>query len=142
MAVPTAGPAGIVAPMDAIRTAHAPAPLAGAPYSQAIRTGDFVFVSGQVPLDPDGRLVAGGIAEQTARSLANVGAILEAAGSGLANVVKTTVYMTDLSEFGEMNAIYAEAFGSHAPARATVQVAALPAGARVEIDAIAIIDRG
>lgn len=125
--------------METIRTTNAPAPLAGAPYSQAIRKGDMLFVSGQVPLDPDGTLVAGGIAEQTRQSLANITAIVAAAGGSLANVVKTTVYMTDLGEFGAMNAVYAEAFGGHAPARATVQVAALPAGARVEIDAIAVI---
>lgn len=125
--------------METIRTTNAPAPLAGAPYSQAIREGDMLFVSGQVPLDPDGTLVAGGIAEQTRQSLANITAIVAAAGGSLANVVKTTVYMTDLGEFGAMNAVYAEAFGGHAPARATVQVAALPAGARVEIDAIAVI---
>jgi len=125
--------------METIRTTNAPAPLAGAPYSQAIRKGDMLFVSGQVPLDPDGTLVAGGIAEQTRQSLANIAAIVAAAGGSLANVVKTTVYMTDLGEFGAMNAVYAEAFGGHAPARATVQVAALPAGARVEIDAIAVI---
>lgn len=125
--------------METIRTTNAPAPLAGAPYSQAIREGDMLFVSGQVPLDPDGTLVAGGIAEQTRQSLANITAIVAAAGGSLANVVKTTVYMTDLGEFGAMNGVYAEAFGGHAPARATVQVAALPAGARVEIDAIAVI---
>ena len=125
--------------METIRTTNAPAPLAGAPYSQAIRTGDMLFVSGQVPLDPSGALVEGGIAEQTRQSLANIAAIVTAAGGGLGNVVKTTVYMTDLGEFGAMNAVYAEAFAGHTPARATVQVAALPAGARVEIDAIAVI---
>jgi 2-iminobutanoate/2-iminopropanoate deaminase len=127
--------------MEMIRTTNAPAPLAGAPYCQAIRTGDMVFVSGQVPLDPSGVLVEGGIAEQTRQSLANVAAIVSAAGGSLANVIKTTVYMTDLGEFAAMNAVYAEAFAGHTPARATVQVAALPAGARVEIDAIAVISQ-
>lgn len=124
--------------MEIIRTTDAPAPLAGAPYSQAIGAAGLVFVSGQVPLDATGTLVAGGIAEQTAQSLANVAAILAAAGASLADVVKTTVYMTDLGEFAEMNAVYAETFAGHTPARATVQVAALPAGARVEIDAVAV----
>lgn len=124
--------------MEIIRTTDAPAPLAGAPYSQAIGAAGLVFVSGQVPLDATGTLVAGGIVEQTAQSLANVAAILAAAGASLADVVKTTVYMTDLGEFAQMNAVYAEAFAGHTPARATVQVAALPAGARVEIDAVAV----
>lgn len=125
--------------MEAIRTTNAPAPLAGAPYSQAIRSGDFVFVSGQVPLDPNGEMIPGGILEQTRQSLANVAAILTAAGGSMADVVKTTVYMTDLADFGVMNSVYSSVFGSHAPARATVQVAALPGGARIEIDAIAVI---
>lgn len=127
--------------MEIIRTTDAPAPLAGAPYSQATRTDGLVFVSGQVPLDASGSLVPGGIAEQTAQSLANVRAILEAAGAGLSDVVKTTVYLTDLGDFAAMNDVYAAAFAGHAPARATVQVASLPAGARVEIDAIAATKR-
>jgi 2-iminobutanoate/2-iminopropanoate deaminase len=127
---------------EPVRTDRAPAPVAGAPYSQAIvaPAGRTVYVSGQVPLDPaTGALAGADIATQTRRALQNVAAVLEAAGASLADVVRTTVYMTDLSEFGTMNAVYAEAFGDHAPARATVGVAALPAGARVEIDAIAVI---
>lgn len=125
--------------MEAIRTDEAPAPVHGAPYSQAIRAGNLVFVSGQVPLDAAGLLVGDEIATQTAQSLRNVAAILAAAGVALDDVVKTTVYLTDLADFGTMNAVYAEHFGGHAPARATVQVAALPAGARVEIEAVAVI---
>ncbi len=121
-----------------IRTDGAPAPVQGAPYSQAIDAGDTVYVSGQVPLDPDGLLVGDDIVAQTTRCLANVAAILEAAGLSLRSVAKTTVYMTDLGEFGAMNDAYAAAFGDHAPARATIGVAALPAGARVEIEAVAI----
>ena len=124
--------------MDSIRTTAAPAPVQGAPYSQAIDTGSLVFVSGQVPLDPAGALVGDDIAVQTRRCLANIAAILAEAGLGLGDIAKTTVYMTDLGEFGAMNAAYAETFAAHAPARATVGVAALPAGARVEIEAIAL----
>jgi 2-iminobutanoate/2-iminopropanoate deaminase len=117
----------------------APRPFAGAPYNQAIRTDGLVFCAGQVPLDPDtGSLVEGGIAEQTHRALRNLQAILEGAGSGLDRVAKTTVFMTDLGEFGAMNEVYAEYFTSDPPARSTVQVAGLPAGARVEIEAVAL----
>jgi 2-iminobutanoate/2-iminopropanoate deaminase len=114
------------------------APRAIGPYSQAIRAGDFLFLSGQIPIDPaTGELVAGGIREQTEQVLANLGAVLEAAQSGFDQVVKTTIYLIDLGEFAEVNAVYGEHFGAPPPARATVQVAALPKGARVEIDAIA-----
>jgi 2-iminobutanoate/2-iminopropanoate deaminase len=116
--------------------------VAGAPYSQAIAVpaGRMVFVSGQVPLDPvTGALAGDDVATQTRRALANVAAVLEAAGASLADVVKTTVYMTDLGQFGAMNEVYAEAFAGHAPARATVGVLALPVGALVEIDAIAVV---
>lgn len=130
--------------MRAIRTENAPAPVAGAPYSQAIEASGrcrLLFVSGQVPVDPaTGDLVPGGVSEQTRRVLANVRAVLEAGGASMADVTKTTVYMTDLGQFGAMNEVYAEAFGDHAPARATVQVAALPLGALVEIDAIAAVE--
>ena len=113
------------------------APRAIGPYSQAIRANGFVFVSGQVPADPDtGNLVPGGIAEQTARVLNSLAAILEAAGSDLDHVVKTTVFLTDLGRFAEMNEVYAKFFPASPPARATVQVAALPRGAAVEIEAI------
>ena len=108
------------------------------PYSQAVRAGGFLYLSGQVPLDPKtGLLVAGGTAEQTRRVLDNLAAVLSAAGLGLADVVKTTVFMTDLGAFAEMNKVYAEAFPAPAPARATVQVSALPKGAQVEIEAVA-----
>ena len=116
------------------------APGAIGPYSQAIRAGDFVFLSGQIPLDPGtGQLVAGGIAEQTHQVLKNLGAVLKAAGSSYARVVKTTVYLADMGEFSAMNEIYGTYFSSPAPARATVQAARLPRDVRVEIDAIAYV---
>ncbi len=124
--------------MESIRTTAAPAPVQGAPYSQAIDAGALVFVSGQVPLDASGALVGPAIGDQTRQCLDNVAAILAEAGLCLADVAKTTVYMTDLDEFSGMNTAYAAAFAAHAPARATVGVAALPAGARVEIEAIAV----
>lgn len=122
-----------------IRTEAAPAPVG--PYSQAIRLGELVFVSGQIPLDPSTGLIVGGEIEEEARQvLANLKAVLEAADSTLDHVLKTTVYLTDISLFPRINAIYAEAFESDpAPARATVEVSALPLGARVEIDAIAFV---
>lgn len=129
--------------MRLIRTESAPAPVAGAPYSQAVAAvpGELVFVSGQVPVDPaTGALVEGDVAVQTRLVLAHVAAILAEAGGSLADVARTTVYLRDLAgDFPAMNAAYAEAFGAHAPARATVGVAALPLGARVEIDAVAVI---
>jgi 2-iminobutanoate/2-iminopropanoate deaminase len=129
--------------MRIIRTESAPAPVAGAPYSQAVAAspGEIVYVSGQVPVDPStGELVADDIHEQTAVVLRHVAAVLAAAGASLQQVVKTTVFLTDLkSDFAGMNEVYATAFAGHAPARATVGVAALPLGARVEIEAVAII---
>lgn len=126
-----------------VRTEAAPAPVAGAPYSQAVAAGpgELVFVSGQVPVDPaTGSLVEGGVAEQTELVLRHVGAVLEAAGGSLADVVKTTVYLADLgADFAAMNEVYRSAFAGSAPARATVGVAALPLGARVEIEAVAVI---
>ena len=114
------------------------APAAIGPYSQAIDAGDFVFLSGQVPIDPKtGELVTGDISVQTDRVLDNLGAVLEAAGCSFADVVKTTIYLMDLGDFQAVNATYAKRFGETPPARAPVQVAALPKGARVEIDAIA-----
>jgi 2-iminobutanoate/2-iminopropanoate deaminase len=114
------------------------APGAIGPYSQAIDTGDFVFLSGQVPIDPKtGELVQGDIATQTDRVLDNLGAVLVASGCSFSNVVKTTIYLLDLGDFQAVNATYAKRFTSAPPARATVQVSALPKGARVEIDAIA-----
>ena len=116
------------------------APGAIGPYSQAIRAGDFVFLSGQIPLDPGtGQLVAGGIAEQTHQVLKNLGAVLSAAGTSYAGVVKTTVYLADMGEFTAMNEIYGTYFSAPAPARATVQAARLPRDVRVEIDAIAYL---
>ena len=124
-----------------VRTEHAPEPVG--PYSQAVVHGGLVFASGQIPLDPEtGERVEGEIEDQTRRVIANLGAVLDAAGSSLTRVVKATVYLTDLALFPRVNAIYAEAFtGDPAPARATVQVAGLPLGADVEIDAIAVVDR-
>lgn len=115
------------------------APAAIGPYSQAIDAGDFVFLSGQVPLDPKtGELVKGTIELETDRVLDNLGAVLEASGCSFSDVVKTTIYLTDLGDFQAVNATYAKRFNAEAPpARATIQVSALPKGARVEIDAIA-----
>lgn len=115
----------------------AKAPQAIGPYSQGIALGDLVFVSGQTPLKADGTLVTGSVADQTAQCLKNVLEILLASGLTMDRVVKTTVYMTDLSKFAEMNEVYAKHFKAPYPARATVQVSALPKGAAVEIDAVA-----
>ncbi len=115
------------------------APAAIGPYSQAIASGDIVFCSGQIGLDPaTGDLVPGGIEAQTERAIRNLGAVLDAAGLGYAHVVKSTVYLADLEEFGAMNGIYARFFTDPWPARATVGVAALPRDARIEIDAVAV----
>lgn len=123
---------------EPIKTTHAPAALG--PYSQAIKAGGLVYVSGQVAIDPEtGQFVAGGIAEQTERVLKNVGAVLEAAGSSLALVLKTTVFLADMDEFGAMNEVYAKFFTDAPPARATVQAARLPRDARVEIEAVALV---
>lgn len=120
----------------AVQTDQAPAPVG--PYSQALRAGPFLFLSGQVPLDPaTGKLVSSTIEEETQRVLDNLRAVLQADGLDFAHVVKTTVYLTDLSDFAMMNEVYARAFGDARPARATVQVGALPRGARVEIEAVA-----
>jgi 2-iminobutanoate/2-iminopropanoate deaminase len=116
------------------------APRAIGPYSQATRANGFLFTAGQVGFDPaTGELVDGGITEQTARVLENLKAILAAEGLGLSNVVKTTVFLVDMNAFAAMNEVYARAFGDHRPARSTVAVAALPRGAQVEIDAIAVL---
>lgn len=123
-----------------VRTSDAPDPVG--PYSQAIRSEGWLFASGQIPLDPTtGAIVEGDIETQTRRVLDNLGAVLEAGGSAFDRVLKTTVYLVDLSLFPRVNAVYAEYFSSDpAPARATVQVAALPLGAQVEIDAVARAD--
>jgi 2-iminobutanoate/2-iminopropanoate deaminase len=121
----------------------ADAPRAIGPYSQAVaaRGARTLYLSGQIPLDPaTGELVAGGIAEQTERVLRNLGAVLAAGGAGFEHVVRTTIYLVELAEFAKVNEVYARAFPGDPPARATVQVAALPRGARVEIDAIAVVD--
>jgi 2-iminobutanoate/2-iminopropanoate deaminase len=122
----------------AVRTEEAPAPFQGAPYSQAVRAGDFVFVSGQLALKPDhGEIVGESIQDQTEQVFANLGAILGAAGSGLDRLVKTTVYLADLGDFAGMNEVYARHVGNVPPARATIEVSALPSGAKVEIEAVA-----
>jgi 2-iminobutanoate/2-iminopropanoate deaminase len=120
------------------RSDGAPAPVG--PYSQAVEHDGWIFASGQIPLDPaSGELVAGEIEDQTRQVLANLRAVLEAAGAELHDVVRTTIYLIDLSHFPRVNAVYAEHFtGEPRPARATVQVAALPLGAAIEIDAIAV----
>lgn len=114
------------------------APAAVGPYSHAVRVGNLLFCSGQIPLDPETRaLVPGGIAEQTRQVLKNIAAVLDAEGLTLQSVAKSTVFLTDLNDFLILNSVYAEAFGEHKPARSTVQVAALPLGAKVEIEVIA-----
>ena len=122
-----------------VRTEAAPAPFQGAPYSQAIATGGLVFVSGQLALKPGDKELSGGtIEEQTELALANLGAILDAAGSGLDRLVKTTVFLQNLDDFQGMNSVYARHVGETPPARSTVEVARLPSGALVEIEAIAL----
>ena len=114
------------------------APQAIGPYSQAVAAGDLLFCSGQVPLDPETmQLIVGDVAEQTRQVFKNLSAVLKEAGVSLEQVIKTTVFLQDMNEFAEMNAVYAECFGDHKPARATIEVAKLPLGARVEIEAIA-----
>jgi 2-iminobutanoate/2-iminopropanoate deaminase len=121
---------------EVVSTTEAPGAIG--PYSQAVRSGTLLFCSGQIPLDPaTGKIVDGGIEEQTDRVLMNLGAVLKAGGGSYGSVLKTTVYMVDLSEFPRMNAVYGKYFPASSPARATVQVSALPLGARVEIDAVA-----
>jgi 2-iminobutanoate/2-iminopropanoate deaminase len=127
-----------VADKDVVRTEAAPAPFQGAPYSQAIRSGDLVFVSGQLALEPGHTEIVGTtIEEQTEQVFANLKAILEEAGSGLDKLVKTTVFLADLGDFQAMNSVYATHVGDRPPARATIEVSALPSGALVEIEAIA-----
>ena len=126
---------------EEIRTGSAPAAVG--PYSQAVRVGDFVLCSGQIPLDPAaGTIVEGDFAAQARRVLDNLSAVLVAAGCSMADVVRTTIYLTDLADFAGLNEIYAGYFEAPFPARSTVQVAALPRGARVEIDAMAYWPRG
>jgi 2-iminobutanoate/2-iminopropanoate deaminase len=123
-----------------VRTEAAPAPFQGAPYSQAIKAGGLVFVSGQLALRPGSSELAGStIEEQTEQVFANLRAILEAAGSGLDRLVKTTVFLANLADFAGMNGVYARHVGGQPPARSTVEVAALPSGALVEIEAVALL---
>ena len=127
-----------MAKKSAVRTDRAPAPFQGAPYSQAIRVGDLVFVSGQLPLRPGSAEIVGTtIREQTEQVFANLRAILESAGSGLDRLVKTTVFLARLEDFAGMNEVYRRHMGDVPPARSTVEVGKLPAGALLEIDAIA-----
>ena len=125
---------------DVVRTEAAPAPFQGAPYSQAIKANGFVFVSGQLSLKPgEKELSAGDIRSQTEQVFANLRAILEEAGSSLDNLVKTTVFLQSLDDFAGMNEVYAAQVGDRPPARSTVEVAKLPSGALVEIEAIAVV---
>jgi 2-iminobutanoate/2-iminopropanoate deaminase len=125
-------------PLDFVSTAGAPQAIG--PYSQGVIANGFLFTAGQVALDPGkGELVPGGITEQTTRALENLRAILKEAGTDFSQVVKTTVFLVDMADFASMNEIYGRAFGQHRPARSTVAVAALPRGARVEIEVIATV---
>jgi len=129
----------MVADKTVVRTEGAPAPFQGAPYSQAISANGLVFVSGQLALDPaHGEVIGTTIEEQTEQVFKNLGAILEAAGSGLDRLVKTTVFLVDLGDFAGMNAVYASYVGDSPPARATIEISKLPSGALVEIEAIAL----
>lgn len=122
--------------MDFIHTDHAPRAIG--PYSQAVAVGNMIYTAGQIALEPEsGQVVEGGIREQTVRVLENLRAVLQAAGSDLGRVLKTTVFLADMADFAEMNDIYARAFGNHKPARSTVAVAGLPRGVRVEIEVVA-----
>jgi 2-iminobutanoate/2-iminopropanoate deaminase len=123
---------------EIIQTEHAPQAIG--PYSQAVKANGFVFASGQIPTDPEtAQFVAGGIKEQTEQVLKNLSAVLEAAGSDLKHVVKTTVFLLDMGEFTAMNEVYGTFFTEQPPARATMQAARLPRDARVEIEAIALV---
>jgi 2-iminobutanoate/2-iminopropanoate deaminase len=124
--------------MEAVRTEKAPAAIG--PYTQAVRAMGFVFVSGQIPLTPEGTLVEGDIRAQTERVMENLKAILEAAGSGLAQVVQTTCFLADMEDFPGFNEVYARYFAPPYPARATVAVKALPRGVRVEVACIALAE--
>ena len=122
---------------EIIATQNAPAAIG--PYSQAVQVGDFVYTAGQVPLVPEtGKLIEGGIEEQTRQVMQNLANILEAAGSSLAHIVKTTIFVTNLADFAAINKVYGSFFASDPPARSIVQVAALPMGANIEIEAVAI----
>ena len=125
---------------EIIKTEGAPAAIG--PYSQAVRAGGFVFASGQIPLDPaTGQFVEGGVREQTEQVLRNIMAVLEAAGTGLDRVVKTTVFLADMDDFAAMNEVYGRYFAEDPPARATVEAARLPRDARVEIEVVALVGK-
>ena len=122
---------------EVVFSGDAPRPIG--PYSQAVKEGNFLFISGQIPADKDGNLVKGDIKAQTRQVLENIKAILEAAGAGLENVVKVTVYLKDMNDFGAMNEVYAEYFGESKPERAAIEVARLPKDVGIEIEAIAYL---
>ena len=127
-----------MAEKSVVRTDNAPAPFQGAPYSQAVRYGDLLFVAGQVALKPDhDQIVGEGIEEQTQQVCENLKAILEAAGSSFEQVLNTTIYLTDFGDFPKLNEVYGRYVGDNPPARATIQIAGLPMGARVEIAVVA-----
>jgi 2-iminobutanoate/2-iminopropanoate deaminase len=127
-----------LADKNVVRTDRAPGPFQGAPYNQAIQVGDLVFVAGQLGIRLEtGELAGAGVAEQTEQIMVNLGAILEAAGSGLDKLVKTTVFLMDLGDFAAMNEVYARHIGDRPPARSTVQISGLPSSALVEIEAVA-----
>ncbi len=123
----------------AVRTDSAPGPFQGAPYSQAIAAGGFVFTAGQVGLKPGDTAISGGIEEQTEQIFANLAAVLAEAGTGLDRLVKTTVFLQNLDDFRGMNSVYAKHVGDSPPARSTVEVAKLPSGALIEIEAVALL---
>lgn len=125
---------------DPLRIQTDAAPAAIGPYSQAQVYGDLVFTAGQIPIDPEsGDLLQGSVAEQTDRVMSNLAAVLEAAGASLGSVIKTTVFLRDMNDFGEMNEVYGRRFGDHKPARSTVEAARLPKDVAVEIEAIAAV---
>lgn len=125
--------------MEVISTALAPLPVG--PYSQAVKIdGRFLFLSGQIPLDPaTGKLIEGDIAEQTDRVMANIGAILDACGANFSNIVKTTIFLVDMGDFAQVNGVYSRFFTDRAPARSCIQVSALPLGAKIEIECMAVV---
>jgi 2-iminobutanoate/2-iminopropanoate deaminase len=128
----------VTADKEVIRTDGAPGPFQGAPYNQAIKVGDLVFVAGQLGIGLDsGALAGAGVAEQTEQIMVNLAAILDASGSGLDKLVKTTVFLMDLGDFAAMNEVYAKHVRERPPARSTVQISGLPSGALVEIEAVA-----
>jgi 2-iminobutanoate/2-iminopropanoate deaminase len=126
--------------LEIVSTTGAPAAIG--PYSQAVKFGNLLFTSGQIPLGPDGQLVAGGMKEQAHQVFRNLQAVLEAAGASFSDVIKATVFIKDMNQFAELNEIYASYFGSHKPARSTVEVARLPRDVFVEIELIAAINVG